>query len=146
MPQAFTFLLPLDFWKLVHNLVRNRVFPEKGTSGHSRTRIGLMCGASKRSGFVARQVKWRASYSVAPNWPKLVAQVKTHSLGRVAAVWSDRRPLPPPPLPRRVPGRPRADGDKYKYVKTKIREQMQMRNQSISRSKNESQPNTYPLN
>ena len=62
---------------------------------------GVSTGASKRSGFVARQVTWRASYSVAPNWRKLVAQVKTHSLGRVAADRSDRRPHP---APRCVPG------------------------------------------
>ena len=55
MPQVFTFPLPLDFRKSVHNFVRNRVFPEKGTIGHSQTRIGLMCGASARvTGVVKR--------------------------------------------------------------------------------------------
>ena len=48
MSQEFTFLQPLDFWKSVDNLVRNRVFPEKGTTGHSQTRIGLMCAAGGR--------------------------------------------------------------------------------------------------
>ena len=42
MPQPFTNLLPLDFWKSVHNLVRNRVFP-KTYYWPSQPRIGLMC-------------------------------------------------------------------------------------------------------
>ena len=50
MPQVFTFPLPLDFRKSVHDLVRNRVFPEKGNIGHSQTRIGLMWGAERLLG------------------------------------------------------------------------------------------------
>ena len=45
MPQAFNSLLPIEFWKSVHNLLRNRVFPEKCTFGHSQPHVGLMCGA-----------------------------------------------------------------------------------------------------
>lgn len=49
LPQAFCFILPLHFWKSVHNLAHNRVFPRKVYYWPLTTRIGVTCGGWRGS-------------------------------------------------------------------------------------------------